>query len=253
MTVHSKKKKKNTGAYTNGNEPIIRVHNLKKTFWNGDVAIRAVRGVDLEIDEGEFVAIMGPSGSGKSTFMNMLAFLDEPSGGKYQFGGYNIDTFTEDYLAELRNATIGFVFQQFHLLPRTTATDNVRLPLMYAGTKKKEQILLAEEALHRVGLGDRMDHKPNELSGGQQQRVSIARALVNDPKLIFCDEPTGNLDSKTTDEIMAILSKLHADGKTIIMVTHENEVSQYADRIIYMKDGYIDREETVSKKKRAKK
>lgn len=246
MTAQSTKKK--------GNAPIIHVHNLKKTFWNGEVAIRAVRGVDFEVHEGEFVAIMGPSGSGKSTFMNMLAFLDEPSSGKYQFGGYNIDTFIDDYLAELRNATIGFVFQQFHLLPRTTATDNVRLPLMYAGIKKKEQIRLAEEALHKVGLGDRMDHKPNELSGGQQQRVSIARALVNDPKLIFCDEPTGNLDSKTTDEIMDILSELHAEGKTIIMVTHEDEVAAYADRIIYMRDGHIEREEKVAtKKKRAKK
>src|SRR3989339_750925 len=218
---------------------LLEVHNLKKTYWNGTVAIPAVRGVDLTILEGEFVAFMGPSGSGKSTLMNLLAFLDAPSSGSYSFSAVNIEDFDEDYRAELRNATIGFVFQQFHLLPRTTALDNVRLPLMYAGVKRKLQKERAYEALRRVGLTDRLFHRPNELSGGQQQRVSIARALVNNPTVLFCDEPTGNLDSKTAEEIMNILSALHKDGVTIIMVTHEPDIAAYADRIIHMKDGKI--------------
>ncbi|OGY85609.1 MAG: macrolide ABC transporter ATP-binding protein [Candidatus Kerfeldbacteria bacterium RIFOXYA2_FULL_38_24] len=218
---------------------LLEVHNLKKTYWNGTVAIPAVRGVDLTILEGEFVAFMGPSGSGKSTLMNLLAFLDAPSSGSYSFSAVNIEDFDEDYRAELRNATIGFVFQQFHLLPRTTALDNVRLPLMYAGVKRKLQKERAYEALRRVGLTDRLFHRPNELSGGQQQRVSIARALVNNPTVLFCDEPTGNLDSKTAEEIMNILSALHQDGVTIIMVTHEPDIAAYADRIIHMKDGKI--------------
>lgn len=231
---------------------IISVRNLKKTFYNGDVAIRAVRGVDLDIQEGEFVAIMGPSGSGKSTFMNMIAFLDAPTSGDYQFDGYDIDEFSEEYRAELRNHTLGFVFQQFHLLPRTTALDNVRLPLMYAGMKKRAQIQAAEEALKIVGLENRMDHTPNELSGGQQQRVSIARALVNNPKLVFCDEPTGNLDSVTTFEIMDLLADLHDQGRTIIMVTHEDEVAEYAERVIHMRDGEIEREVKNNPRRKSK-
>jgi putative ABC transport system ATP-binding protein len=219
--------------------PIIEVENLKKTYWNGAVEVPAVRGVDLRVDKGDFLAIMGHSGSGKSTLMNLLAFLDVPTSGTYVFGGENIENFEEDYFADLRNATIGFVFQQFHLLPRTSALDNVRLPLQYAGVSKQEQIERAVEALRVVGLEDRMDHKPNELSGGQQQRVSIARALVNDPMLIFCDEPTGNLDSKTSHEIMEMLLQLHAEEKTIIMVTHEDDVAAYAEKIIRMKDGVI--------------
>lgn len=220
--------------------PLIEVTNLKKTYWNGHVSVSAIRDVDLTVQHGEFVALMGPSGSGKSTLLNMLAFLDAPTSGTYQLDGQNISHFEEDYLATLRNATIGFIFQQFHLLPRTTAMENVRLPLMYAGVKKKEQIERAYDALVKVGLKDRLYHKPNELSGGQQQRVSIARALVNNPMLIFCDEPTGNLDSQTAKEIMNILKDLHSEGKTILMVTHDKTVAGYAERTVNMKDGVIE-------------
>lgn len=220
-------------------EPIIKVQNLKKTYWAGKVAVHAVQGVDLTVNAGDFLAIMGHSGSGKSTLMNILAFLDAPTSGEYHFDGERIETFDENYLADLRNSAIGFVFQQFHLLPRTTAIDNVRLPLQYAGVGKTEQLERAYEALQVVGLEDRADHKPNELSGGQQQRVSIARALVNNPSLIFCDEPTGNLDSKTSHEIMHILSELNQEGKTIIMVTHEEDIAEYAQKTIRMKDGKI--------------
>lgn len=220
-------------------EPLIEVRKLTKTYWNGEVAIPAVRGVDLTVEYGEFVALMGSSGSGKSTFMNMLAFLDSPTSGSYKFAGEDITTFHDDYLAELRNATIGFVFQQFYLLPRTSALDNVRLPLMYAGVKKAEQKQRAYEALEKVGLKERIYHKPNELSGGQQQRVSIARALATNPMLLFADEPTGNLDSKTSIEILEIFQTLHQEGKTIIMVTHEPEIADGASRKIHMKDGNI--------------
>jgi putative ABC transport system ATP-binding protein len=219
--------------------PIIEVTALTKTYWNGDVQIPAVQGVDLTIHQGEFVALMGASGSGKSTLMNLLAFLDVPTSGTYRFGGHDIVSFDDDYLAELRNATIGFVFQQFHLLSRTTALDNVRLPLQYAGVSVREQKRRAQSALETVGLGDRLDHKSNQLSGGQQQRVSIARAIVNDPMVLFCDEPTGNLDSKTSVEIMKIFEQLHAAGKTIIMVTHAADIADYAQRSLHMKDGKL--------------
>lgn len=220
-------------------QPLIQIQNLQKIYKSGSVVVPAVRGVDLTINEGEFVAMMGPSGSGKSTLMNLLAFLDVPSSGSYKFAGQDITHFDSDYLAALRNATIGFVFQQFHLLARTTAIDNVRLPLLYAGVKRAEQLDRAAAALKKVGLEDRTHHKPNELSGGQQQRVSIARALVHEPKVLFCDEPTGNLDSKSSYEIMDILTKLHNEGKTIIMVTHEPDIAKYAERTIHMKDGKI--------------
>lgn len=218
---------------------LIQVKELTKTYWNGAVPIPALRGVDLVVKEGDFLAIMGPSGSGKSTLMSLLAFLDVPTSGSYDFVGHDITSFDENYLATLRNATIGFVFQQFHLLPRTSAVENVRLPLLYSGVRKGEQIQQATQALKKVGLADRMDHTPGELSGGQQQRVSIARALVNNPKILFCDEPTGNLDTPTAHEIMNILTKLHAEGKTIIMVTHEDDIAGFAERIVHMKDGKI--------------
>ena len=218
---------------------LIEIEHLTKTYDNGVIAVPAIRDIHLRINEGEFVAFMGPSGSGKSTLMNILAFLDGPTSGSYRFADRDITTFDDDYLATLRNATIGFVFQQFHLLPRTSALDNVRLPLLYAGVKKSEQKKRAYDALCTVGLQDRIYHKPNELSGGQQQRVSIARALVNEPKMLFCDEPTGNLDSKTSVEVMEILKKLHTSGKTIIIVTHAPEIAAYADRTIHIKDGKI--------------
>lgn len=220
-------------------ETLIQVKDLTKTYWNGEVAIPALRGVDLTVKQGDFLAIMGPSGSGKSTLMSLLAFLDVPTSGSYEFSGHDITSFDENYLAELRNATIGFVFQQFHLLPRTDALENVRLPLLYAGVRKAEQVRRATAALKKVGLANRMDHTPSELSGGQQQRVSIARALVNNPTILFCDEPTGNLDTPTALEIMKIIRELHDEGKTIIMVTHEDEIAAYAERTVHLKDGKI--------------
>lgn len=220
-------------------QPLINVTGLEKTYWNGNVAIPAVRGVDLTIYEGEFVALMGASGSGKSTLMNLLAFLDAPSAGTYRFADMNITEFDENYLAELRNAVIGFVFQQFYLLARTSALDNVMLPLLYAGEHKSVARKRAYDVLCKVGLEHRVHHNPNELSGGQQQRVSIARALINEPKVLFCDEPTGNLDSKTSKEIMDIFTTLHNEGKTLIMVTHEQDIAKYAERRIEMKDGKL--------------
>lgn len=219
--------------------PVIEIKKLTKTYWNGVVAIPAVRGISLTVEVGDFLALMGPSGSGKSTLMNLLAFLDAPTSGEYSFQGTNIVDFNENYRADLRNRVLGFVFQQFHLLPRTTALDNVMLPLMYAGVKKAEARSRAYEMLKKVSLADRIYHRPNELSGGQQQRVSIARALVNEPSVLFCDEPTGNLDSKTSREIMALIQSLNEEGKTIIMVTHAEEVAQYAQRRVLIRDGII--------------
>ena len=218
---------------------VIRIEDLVKTYWNGTLEVPALQGVDLVVTEGEFVALMGPSGSGKSTLMNVLAFLDAPTSGSYWFSGQNITSFSDAYRADLRNAVLGFVFQQFHLLPRTTALDNVALPLLYAGVKKKLARERAYAMLKKVGLADRIYHKPNELSGGQQQRVSIARALVNNPTVLFCDEPTGNLDTKTSHEIMELIRSLHKEGKTIIMVTHSDEIADYASRQIVLRDGKI--------------
>lgn len=220
-------------------QPVIRITDVSKTYWNGDVPIPAVQGVSLTILPGEFIALMGPSGSGKSTLMNVLAFLDAPTSGQYWFAGTNILNFDEEYRAVLRNQVLGFVFQQFHLLPRTTALDNVTLPLLYAGIKKREARQRAFVMLQKVGLEDRLYHRPNELSGGQQQRVSIARALVNHPTVVFCDEPTGNLDSTTSHEIMELIQSLNQEGTTIMMVTHAEDIAHYAKRRIHLRDGKI--------------
>lgn len=219
---------------------LIKLQNIGKEFWlSTSNCVTALKNINLQINEGDFIAIMGPSGSGKSTLMNILAFLDYPTSGKYFFAGKSINDFSDDYLAELRNSVIGFVFQQYNLLPKTSALDNVRLPLIYKGIKLAEQKKLAIKALEKVGLAERMYHTPAELSGGQQQRVSIARALINEPKIIFGDEPTGNLDSKTGHEIMELLTQLNKEGKTIIMVTHDEKIAKYADKIIKIKDGEI--------------
>jgi putative ABC transport system ATP-binding protein len=222
---------------------MIEVTDAYKIYKMGKMEVRALRGVTVTINRGEFVAIMGPSGSGKSTFMNMIGCLDKPTRGSYKLDGIEVAILNDNQLAEIRNRKIGFVFQTFNLLARTSALRNVELPMLYSNTKNREQV--AKHALEIVGLGDRIHHKPNELSGGQQQRVAIARALVNDPPIIFGDEPTGNLDSRTSIEIMAIFQKLHKEGKTVVVVTHEEDIAEHAERIIRFRDGKVVADESV--------
>lgn len=225
---------------------VIRTYDLWKTYVMGDQTINAVSGVSIEIHKGEYVAIMGPSGSGKSTLMNLIGCLDSPSQGDYYINGRLASSMTDDELARIRNKEIGFVFQTFNLLPRASSLANVELPLIYNGTPPAERIKRAKEALAQVELRDRMDHKPNELSGGQRQRVAVARALVNDPSILLADEPTGNLDTATGIEIMALFARLHRAGNTIILVTHEPDIAKNAHRIIHVRDGKVERDEAIA-------
>ena len=220
-------------------EALIAVHDVTKVYQTGDVEVRALSGVSLEITSGEFVAIMGSSGSGKSTLMNILGCLDRPTAGTYMLAGRAVARMSRDELAETRNEVLGFVFQSFNLLARTSALENVELPLVYRGVGRKERHRRAQEALDRVGLGARLDHTPAQLSGGQQQRVAIARALVGDPKVILADEPTGNLDSKTSIEVMSLFQELGRAGITVVLVTHEADIAVYATRVVVVKDGLI--------------
>jgi putative ABC transport system ATP-binding protein len=220
--------------------PLIKITNIKRDFPLGNEIVYVLKGIDLEINKGEYVALMGPSGSGKSTLMNILGCLDTPTSGTYILNGKHVSEMQDDELAGIRNKEIGFVFQTFNLMPRTTALDNVALPMVYAGHSKSERVERATEVLTRVGLQDRMDHKPNQLSGGQRQRVAVARALVNKPSIILADEPTGNLDSKTSVEIMNLFNEIHANGNTVILVTHEEDIAAYAHRIIRLRDGIIE-------------
>ena len=223
---------------------IIRVEGVTKHYSLGTQTVEALRGITFEIQKGEFIAIMGPSGSGKSTLMNIIGCLDSPTHGTYFLNNQEVSTLEGDELAGIRNKEIGFVFQNFHLLARNTALDNVMLPLKYAGVEKAEQLARAKAALSQVGLEDRMGHQPSELSGGQQQRVAIARALVNNPSILFADEPTGNLDSQTGHDVMQLFHNLHAQGQTIILITHENEVAEEAQRTIFIKDGLLESDST---------
>jgi len=230
---------------------LIEVESLTKIYGMGTSSVQALRGVSLNIEKGEFVAIMGPSGSGKSTLMHLLGCLDKPTSGSYKLDGLVVEELDDDELAEIRNEKIGFVFQQFNLLPRTTALENVILPLTYGRRKKRNMYHLAQEALNIVGLQDRMNHRPNELSGGEQQRVAIARALVNDPAIVMADEPTGALDTKSGDEIMEIFQNLNEKGRTIILITHERYIAEHAKRIIRLKDGMVIGDEIVFNRKTA--
>ena len=222
------------------NEVVIKLEGITREYLMGTEQVRALRGVDLEIRRNEYVAIMGPSGSGKSTMMNMLGCLDTPSAGRYWLNGHEVSRMQDDDLARIRNREIGFVFQTFNLLPRASALANVELPLVYAGISGRERRRRAETALQRVGLGERMHHKPNELSGGQRQRVAIARALVNEPSILLADEPTGNLDSTTSEEIMRVFGALHAQGQTVVLVTHEADIAAHAHRVVLLRDGRVD-------------
>ncbi len=222
---------------------MLEIKKIKKIYQMGKVKVEALRGISFYIDKGEFVAIMGPSGSGKSTLMHIIGCLDQPTEGNFIIGGKDVSKLNDDRLAEIRNKRIGFIFQQFNLLSRTSILHNVEIPLIYAGVKAKQRRGLAKQALENVGLGDRVKHKPNEISGGEKQRAAIARALVNNPLIILADEPTGNLDTKTGEEIMKIFYKLHQQGNTVIMVTHELEIARHARRIIHLRDGLIEKDE----------
>jgi putative ABC transport system ATP-binding protein len=221
-------------------QPIIHLDQIRKSYYMGRQELNVLKGIDLHILKNEYVALMGPSGSGKSTLMNILGCLDSPTAGKYILNGHDVSQMPDDQLAEIRNKEIGFVFQQFNLLPRLTALENVALPLVYAGTPRKQRTEMALDVIQKVGLEDRKDHKPNELSGGQCQRVAIARALVNNPSLILADEPTGNLDSKTSIEIMEIFGKIQSAGNTVVLVTHEEDIARHARRIVRLLDGNIE-------------
>jgi putative ABC transport system ATP-binding protein len=222
-----------------GTPPVVQTRAVEKTYKMGDVEVRALRGVSLEVHAGEFVAVMGASGSGKSTFMNLIGCLDRPTSGTYRLQGEDVGRYTRDQLAAVRGRRIGFVFQGFNLLPRTSALENVELPMLYQGVSTKERHARAAEALRKVGLGDRLDHTPAQLSGGQQQRVAIARALVNRPTLLLADEPTGNLDSRTSVEVMGIFQELNDQGLTVMLVTHEPDIAEHARRVVTFKDGLV--------------
>lgn len=224
-------------------EEIIRLSDITRHYQVGTVTVKALRGISMSVQRNEFLALMGPSGSGKSTMMNIMGCLDTATSGTYILNNQDVSGLNDNQLADIRNREIGFVFQTFNLLPRSTALDNVMLPQVYAGTPKKERIERAKEVLKQVDLYERMDHKPNELSGGQRQRVAIARALINNPSILLADEPTGNLDSKTSIELMGLIEKLHRDGNTVILVTHEPDIAQHAHRIIRLKDGLIESDE----------
>ena len=219
---------------------VIKIRNITRDFPLGNEVVKVLKGIDLDIEKGEYVALMGPSGSGKSTLMNLLGCLDTATSGSYELSGKDVSHMSDDDLAEIRNKEIGFVFQTFNLLPRTTALENVALPMVYAGVSKSDRKIRAEEVLTEVGLADRMDHKPNQLSGGQRQRVAVGRALVNKPSIILADEPTGNLDSVTSLEILNLFDEIHRQGNTVIVVTHEEEVAKHAHRVIRLRDGIVE-------------